>query len=117
MEKLERMDCAGGTRSQRRNWRVLSKLKNGKGSPDQITADVLKALPPECLEKLARSLSVMMNFPEGLFDGSGTKSGGCYVFVQVQAGRWFVRCGEAIPPLRYESVQTAFVPKTHVDAG
>ena len=31
------------------------KLKNGKGSPDQITADVLKALPPECLEKLART--------------------------------------------------------------
>ena len=31
-------------------------MKNGKGSPDQITADVLKALPPECLEKLARSL-------------------------------------------------------------
>ena len=33
--------------------------KNGKGSPDQITADVLKVLPPECLEQLARSLSLM----------------------------------------------------------
>ena len=43
---------------------VLSKLKNGQGSPDQITAE---ALLLECLEKLARSLSVMcwdMNFPE-----------------------------------------------------
>ena len=46
---------------------VLKKLKDGKGSPDQITADVLKALPAECLEKLARSLSLMcwdMTFPE-----------------------------------------------------
>ena len=47
--------------------RVLSKLKNGIFSPDQITADVFKAMPPECLEMLARSLSVMcweMSFPE-----------------------------------------------------
>ena len=39
----------------------------GKVHPSQITADVLKALHPECLENLARSLSVMcwdMNFPE-----------------------------------------------------
>ena len=28
--------------------------RNEKGSLDQITMDVLKALPPECLEKLAR---------------------------------------------------------------
>ena len=38
---------------------ALNKLKSGKGSPDQITADVLKAVLPECLEKLARSLSVV----------------------------------------------------------
>ena len=41
--------------------------KMGKGPPDQMTADVLTALHPECLEKLAGSLSVMcldMNFPE-----------------------------------------------------
>ena len=45
----------------------MKKLKNGKGSPDQITADVLKALPPECLEQLARLLPLMcwnMDFPE-----------------------------------------------------
>ena len=66
--KNMRMDCAGGMLiSPKKLENVLKKLKNGKGSPDQITADVLKALPPECLEKLARSLSLMcwdMNFPE-----------------------------------------------------
>ena len=63
-----RIDCAGGMLiSPKKLENVLKKLKNGKGSPDQITADVLKALPPECLEKLARSLSLMcwnMDFPE-----------------------------------------------------
>ena len=62
------MDCAGGTLfSTKRLERALNKLKNGKGSADQITADVLKTLPPECLEKLARSLSTMcwdMSSPE-----------------------------------------------------
>ena len=43
--------------------------ENGKGSPDQITADVLKAL---------------------LFDGNGSESGGCNVLDQVQAGCWTV---------------------------
>ena len=66
--KNMRIDCAGGMLiSPKRLENVLKKLKNGKGSPDQITADVLKALPPECLEKLARSLSLMcwnMDFPE-----------------------------------------------------
>ena len=58
--KNMRIDCAGGMLiSPKKLENVLKKLKNGKGSPDQITADVLKALPPECLEKLARSLSLM----------------------------------------------------------
>ena len=44
-----RMECAGGMLiSPKKLERVLKKLKNGKGSPDQITADVLKALPPKC---------------------------------------------------------------------
>ena len=62
------MDCAGGMLiSPKKLERVLKKLKNGKGSSDQITADVLDALPPKCSEKLARSLSRMcweMIFPE-----------------------------------------------------
>ena len=55
-----RMDCGSGTLiSTEKLERVLSKLKNGKGSPDQITADVFKALLPDFLRKLARSVSVM----------------------------------------------------------
>ena len=65
--KNMRIDCAGGMLiSPKKLENVLVKLKNGKGSPDQITADVLKALLPECLEKMARSLSLMcwnMDFP------------------------------------------------------
>ena len=60
-----------------------------------------------------------------LFDGNGSESGGCNVLDQVQADCWTVcvakslglRVAQAAPPLRYESVQTAFVPKTHPDAG
>ena len=66
--KNMRIDCAGGMLiSPKKLEHVLQKLKNRKDSPDQITADVLKALPPECLEQLARSLSLLcwnMDFPE-----------------------------------------------------
>ena len=69
-----------------------------------------------------------MIFPEDWlrFDGSGTRSGGCYVLVQVQADRWFVcdarnpgLCLAQVAPstVIQECVQTAFVPKTHADAG
>ena len=69
LSKNLRMDCAGEILISPKKLveRALNKMKNGKGSPDQITADVLKALLPECLEKLARSLSMMcweMTFPE-----------------------------------------------------
>ena len=63
-----RIDCAGGMLiSPKKLENVLKKLKRWKGSPDQITAAVLKALPPKCLEQLVRSLSLMcwnMDFPE-----------------------------------------------------
>ena len=61
-----------------------------------------------------------------LYDGCGSESGGCNVFDQVQADRRLLRDAKSfglrvrlksLPPLRYESAQTAFVPKTHVDAG
>ena len=109
----------------------MRKLKNGKGSPDQITADVLKALPPECLEKLARSLSLMcwdMNFPEDWLCSltvMAPKMVGatCLTKFRPIAGLCAMRkvLGyvwlKSLPPLRYESVQTAFVPRTHADAG
>ena len=53
-------------------------------------------------------------------DGDGSESGGSNVLDQVQAQMrkvfgyvWL----KSLPPLSYESVQTAFVPKTHADAG
>ena len=111
---------------------VLKKLKNGKGSPDQITADVLKALPPECLEKLARSLSLMcwdVTFPEDWMCSMtvmAPKVVGATVLDQVQANCWTLYNTTSLglclahvtqPPLKYESVQTAVVPKKHADAG
>ena len=102
-----RVDSAGGTLlSTKKLKRVLSKLEYGKGSPDQITADVLKEPPPDCLQKLAK-----IAFPDVLghalprevdvrFDGDGCNEPG-----RVQADRWVVRDG-------YECVQTPFVPQT-----
>ena len=60
-----------------------------------------------------------------LVDVDGSESGGCNVLDQVQANYWAVcdakkswaMCGMSLLPLRYESVQTAFVPKTLADAG
>ena len=127
-----RMDCAGGMLiSPRKLENVLKKLKNGKGSPDQITADVLKALPPACLEKLARSLSLMcwdMNFPENWLCSLTVMApkvvgATCLTKFRPTAGLCAMRkvLGyvwlKSLPPLKYESVQTAFVPKTHADAG
>ena len=92
-----RIDCAGGLLiSPKKLEHVLKKLKNGKGSSDQITADVLKALPPECLEQLARSLSLMcwnMDFPEDWLCSltvMAPRSGGSNVLDQVQTYCWNV---------------------------
>ena len=127
-----RIDCAGGMLiSPKKLEHVLQKLKNRKDSPDQITADVLKALPPECLEQLARSLSLMcwnMDFPEDWLCSLTVMApnvvgatcltkfrpfAGLCAMRQVLGYVWL----KSLPPLRYESVQTAFVPKTHADAG
>ena len=127
-----RIDCAGGMLiSPKKLENVLKKLKNGKGSPDQITTDVLKALPPECLEQLARSLSLMcwnMTFPEDWLCSltvMAPKVVGATCLTKFRpivglcAMRKVLGCVwlKSLPPLKYESVQTAFVPKTHADAG
>ena len=125
-----RTDCAGGMLiSPKKLDNVFEKLKNGKGSPDQVTADVLKALPPECLEKLVRSLSLMcwdMNedwmcsmtvmAPKVVGATCLTNSrpiAGLIAMRKVLGYVWL----KSLPPLKYESVQTAFVPKTLADAG
>ena len=110
---------------------VLKKLKNGKGPPDQITADVLKALPPERLEKLGRSLSLMcwdMTFPEDWLCSMTVMAprvagATCLIKFRPIAGLCAMRrvLGyvwlKSLPPMRHASVQTAFVPKSHADAG
>ena len=125
-----RVDCAGGMLiTPKKLENVLKKLKNEKGSLDQITADVLKALLSECLEKLARSLSLMcwdMTFPEDwlcFMTVMAPKVVGATCFTKFRpiaglcAMRKVLGYGrlKSLLPLRYESVQTAFVPKTHAD--
>ena len=130
MSKLE--NGLGGTLiSTKKLERVLGKYKNGEGSLGQITADVVKALLPECLEKLARSLSVMcwdMNFPEEWLCSltavapkvvGATCSSKFRPIAGLCAMRKFLGCVwlKSLFPQRYESVQAAFLPKTHADAG
>ena len=58
-------------------------------------------------------------------DGDGSDSGGCNVLDQVQAYCWTVcdakslglRLSQVTPSTEIRSVQTAFVPRTHADAG
>ena len=129
-----RMDCAGGMLiSPKKLENVLKKLKNGKGSPDQITADVFKIIASRMFGEAGEIVVADVlgyEFPRRLavlVDGDGSESGGCNVLVQVQTDSWTV-CDfgkfwamyvwlKSLPPLKYESVQTAFVPKTHADAG
>ena len=111
-----RVDSGGTLTSTKKLKRVLSKLKYGKGSADQITADVLKELPRDCLEKRAISVRDVLGHElpigmDGLFDDNGTKSCGCNEPCQVQADRCIVRDEKnlgyiwlnSLPPLRYES--------------
>ena len=100
----------------------------GKAHRITITADVLKALPSRMFGEVGEVAVVGVlerGFPGRLavfVDGNGPESGGCNVLDQVQANRWTV-CDakslwlKSLPPLRFESVQTAFVPKTHSDTG
>ena len=52
VEKLEN-GLGGGTLISMKSGESSEQIENGKGSPDHITVDVLKALLPGCLEKLA----------------------------------------------------------------
>ena len=76
-------------------FRALSKLKNGKGSPDQITADFLKAIASRMFGEIGEIVVDVLgyDFPGRLavlFDGNGSESGGCNVFDEVQANCWAV---------------------------
>ena len=124
------MDCAGGTLiSTKKLERVFNNMK-GNCSSVKNTDDVKKALPSGMSEEAGQIVvcDVLGHaFLEGLalfFHSYGTENGGCKVFVQVRADRWLVRKGKilgfvcllSLLPFRYESVQTAFVRKTHAVA-
>ena len=130
--KNMRIDCAGGMLiSPKKLENVLKKAEERERLTGSITADVLKALPPECLEQLARSLSLMcwnMDFPEDWLCSLTVMApkvvgATCLTKFRPIAGLCAMRkvLGyvwlKSLPPLSYESVQTAFVPKTHADAG
>ena len=88
-------------------------------------------MPTECLEKLSRSLSMMCwgrPFPEDWLCSLTVMAprvvgatcltkfrpiAGLCAMRKVLGYVWLM----SLPPLQYESVQSAFVPKTHADAG
>ena len=128
--KNMRMDCAGGTlMSTKKLERVLRNCKNGKRSTGSDDSGCFDSIAPGMSGKaggivvgdvLGHELSGGMAV---LSDGYGSERGGCNVFDPVQADRWAVCDAKSLGlrmsllPLKYESVQTAFVPKTHADAG
>ena len=122
-----RKDCEGGVLIPTEETGESTE-QTEKRSPAQITADVIapgmsgKAGEIVVVDLLGHEFSGGMAV---LFDCYGSESGGCNVFDRVQADRWIVRDAKnpgllwlnSLPPLRYEGVQTALVPKTHADAG
>ena len=123
-----RVDRVDGTLlSTKKLKRVLRKVKFGKGSPDQITAVVLKELPPDCLGKTGKiavrdvlghelprgvecsSLTVMA--PTVLGATTLATFRPILVLCAMRKVMGYIRLN-SLSPLRYESVQTAFVPKT-----
>ena len=95
--KNMRMDCAGGMLiSPKKLENVLKKLKNGKGSPDQITADVFDSITARMFGEAGKIVLANVlehGFPRRLavfVDGDGSESGGCNVLDQVQAYCWTV---------------------------
>ena len=110
------MDSAGGMLiSTKKLERVLSKLKNGKGSPDQISGNKQcsgmsgKAGEIVVRDVLGHELSGGMAV---LSDCCGSESGGYDVFDQVQADRLLMRDAKSLG-LR---VAQATLPKTYADA-
>ena len=95
--KNMRMDCAGGMLiSAKKLENVLKKLKNGKGSPDQITADFLKSITARMFGEAGEVVVVDVlgnEFPRRLavlVDGDGSESGGCNVLDKVQTDSWIM---------------------------
>ena len=96
-KKLENRLCF-----TKENIKSLDNLKNGQCLPNEITGDVLKVLPPECLESWQdRCRCWVLTFPE---DGlCSSECGGRNLLDQVQAGSRTV-CDAKILGLRVAQV-------------
>ena len=89
--------CAGGMLiSPEKLENVLKKLKNGKGSPDQIFARCSKIIASRMFGEAGKIVVADVlgyEFPGRLavlVDGDGSESGGCNVIDQVQTDSWIV---------------------------
>lgn len=126
-----RIDLAGWQLSVVSVQRLLKKLKRGKVSPDGVTAEMLQALPEATLASFTRflmSVIVCLDIPVDWCQTFATLLPKCigastlakyrpiaslpatrkllgYMFIQM------------LPPLRFESFQTGFVPKAQAAAG
>ena len=93
-----RIDCAVGMLiSLKKLENVLKKLKNGKGSPDQIKSIASRMFGTAGEVAVVDVLE--HGFPGRLavfFDGDGSESGGCNVLDQVPAYCWTVCDAESL---------------------
>ena len=84
--------------------RALRRLKPGKSSPDEVTAEMLKVLPGPALESLARDFTRrfgMLDVRESWVEFNAT-------LIPKIAAAGYVWM-ELLPDLRFKTLQTAFV--------
>ena len=110
---------------------AISKLKNGKGSPDGCTAEMYKALPASALEKLCdffTRLFACLDFPEswtvvgaslipkvvGASSLSKFRAIACLPVARKLCGYLWM---QMLPPLRFLSFQCGFIPGSHAASG
>ena len=104
---------------------IFRKLKKGKASPDGITAEMLQALPDGTLETFAAFVAALLAsldipsewcqafailLPKVIGADSLTKFRpiACLPTMRKMMGYVFIRM---LPPLRFDSLQTGFVPR------
>ena len=118
------IDCAGGMLiSPKKLENVLKKLKKRERLTGSNHSRCFESIASRMFGKAGEVAVVDVlehGFPGRLFvfvDGDGSESGGCNVLIaglcamrKVLGYVWL----KSLPPLRYESVQTAFVPKTQM---
>jgi hypothetical protein len=103
--------------------RALKRLKPGKSSPDGVTAEMLRSLPEEALESLARDFTrrfATLDVPESWTEVSATLIPKIAAARELKSFRpvsslaairklWGYVWMELLPNLLFETLQTAFV--------